>query len=144
MKQQDYHCSISAALSTDEALEQISDVSAWWAKHVEGSTRLLHDVFTVRFGTTHVTFEISELIPGKKVVWSVTDCWLPFQEDKTEWTGTSVVWVVEPVAEGTRIEMTHVGLTPEVECFQNCQRGWNKHILESLTKLIDAGVGMPS
>ena len=145
MKQQDYQCSFTAAIAPDEALDNIGDVSAWWAKHVEGSSKLLHDVFTVRFGTTHVTFEITERIPGKKIVWAVTDCYLPFLEtDKHEWTGTSVVWELEAVAEGTSIHMTHLGLTPDVECFSNCRQGWDRHILNSLSKYMTEQVGMPS
>src|SRR5579859_7749100 len=134
MKQQDYRCSIAADITPEEAMECISDVQAWWAKHFEGSSRLLHDVFTVRFGTTYVTFQITELIPEQRVVWYVTDCYLPFISDKHEWTGTSILWEIEAAGDETRIDMTHLGLIPEAECFDNCQRGWNRHIKESLLR----------
>ena len=144
MKQHDYHISITAPVGAEEALDHISDASAWWAKNFEGSARGLHDVFTVRFGQTFVTFGITEFVPGKKVVWDVTDSFLHWQNDKHEWTGTSVSWEVEPVADGTRISMTHHGLNPQVECFEGCQRGWNDHIGNSLFKYITEQVGMPS
>ena len=143
MKQQDYQCSITADVTAEEAFEHINHVSAWWAKKLEGCTESLHDIFTVRFGDTHVTFEITELVPEKKVVWHVTDCYLPFVEDKHEWTGTSIIWEISAAGDGTRISMTHIGLVPEVECFENCQKGWNRFIKESLFKYLTEKAGLP-
>ena len=143
MQRQDYHCTFTAAISPEEALETIADVSAWWAKHFEGSATLLHDVFTVRFGKTFVTFEITELIIDRKVVWSVTDCYLEFVGDKLEWKGTSVVWEVAEVGDLTRIDMTHLGLVPQSECFAQCEKGWNHHIKDSLLRYMTERVGVP-
>ena len=143
MKQQDFRCTISAHVTAEEALESINDVSAWWAKHVEGYSQSLHDLFTVRFGETFVTFEITELIPNKKVVWFVTDCYLHWINDKTEWKGTSIVWDLTEKGDITEINMTHLGLTPEVECFDDCKVGWTHHIKDSLAKFLTEHVGMP-
>jgi hypothetical protein len=151
MKQQDYQCSITADVTAAEAFESISHVSAWWAKKLEGHSESLHDIFTVRFGDTYVTFEITEFVPEKKVVWHVTDCYLPFVEDKNEWTGTSIIWEISAVADSTsaagdstRVSMTHSGLVPEVECFEQCQKGWNRYIKESLFKYLTERVGLPA
>ena len=144
MKQQDYQCSFIAPVTPEEALRGIGDVSAWWAKDFMGQAHLLHDTFTVRWGETFVDFEITELVPGKKVVWSVTDCYLPWQNDKHEWTGTRVSWEVAPVENGTRVLMTHHGLHPEVECYEGCRKGWNHHAGESLSKFLTDRVGMPA
>jgi len=146
MQQQDYSCHFTVPVSADEVLEHIADVQAWWAKNFEGSARVLHDVFTVRFGGaggTFVTFEITEYLPGKKVVWYVTKCHLHWIKDKNEWKGTSVVWEAEPVAGGTRVTMTHLGLVPEAECFEDCQAGWDDHVTNSLQTYIKEQVGMP-
>ena len=43
----------------------------------------------------------------------------------------------------TQINFTHVGLIPEVECYENCKKGWNFFIGESLRKLITEGQGQP-
>jgi hypothetical protein len=146
MKPKDFQFSFTAPVGAEEAMEHINDVQAWWAKQFEGSSHLLHDTFTVRFGgpkDTFVDFEITELVPGKKVVWYVTDCYLHWIIDKHEWTGTSVVWELEPTANGTRIKMTHEGLTPEVECFNDCKVGWTHHIKDSLLKYMTEQVGLP-
>ena len=143
MEQQDYQCHISAPASAEEAFEGISQVSAWWAKHVEGYTESLHDIFTVRFGKTFVTFEITELDPNKRVVWLVTICNLHWIGNKTEWTGTSIVWEITPTGDGVRIDMTHRGLVPQTECFEDCKAGWNDHIGNSLKQYLTEHVGMP-
>ncbi|HEY4195645.1 MAG TPA: hypothetical protein VGM63_08915 [Mucilaginibacter sp.] len=55
-------------------------------RNVEGASEKLNDVFTVRFdGGTFVIFKVTESIPGEKIAWLVTDCYLPWLKDKTEW-----------------------------------------------------------
>jgi len=110
MQQQDYHCSFTAAVTPKEAFEGINNISGWWAKHLEGSTKELHDIFTARFGETFVTMKIIESIPGKKIVWQVTDCNLHWQDDKTEWNDTRIVWEITAADGAVRIDMTHIGL----------------------------------
>lgn len=134
---------IQVAASPEKAEEAISEVACWWAKNFEGSAANLHDQFTVRFGETFVTFKIVDLIPGDIIVWEVKDCYLHWQTDKTEWNGTRVVWELLPENNGTKIIMTHIGLTPEVECYENCRGGWTEHINESLHNFITMGKGEP-
>jgi hypothetical protein len=73
----------------------------------------------------------------------VTNCNLHWQADKTEWNGTQVIWQVNDTPEGTRIDMTHIGLNPKVECYENCREGWTGHIDDSLKNLINSGKGEP-
>src|SRR5471030_1466125 len=103
MNQQNYQSSIAADFTPGEAFEAIGQVNEWWAKNIEGNTKKLNDVFTVRFpGETSVTFEITESTPGKKIVWQVTDCYLPWLKDKTEWTGTTVVFEISSLGDETQ------------------------------------------
>ena len=143
MEQNNYHSSITAPISPAEAFDNIARVDAWWAKSFKGKATEVGDTFRVQFGTTTVDFEISEAIPGKKVVWKVTDCYLPWLNDKAEWTGTNVDWEITPEGTATKIDMTHVGLFPGVECYEACNAGWNEHILGSLNNLINKGEGQP-
>ena len=143
MNQQNYQCSIAADITPQEALEGISQVNGWWAKNFEGSAEKLNDVFTVRFGETFVTFKITESIPGKKIAWHVTDCYLHWLNDKTEWNGTTVVFDITPLGDKTQVTMTHIGLVPDVECFGACEAGWNEHFKGSLYKLLTEHAGVP-
>ena len=144
MKQQDFHCSIAAMVSPKEAFDSINQVSAWWAKNFEGSSQQSGDEFTVRFGPTFVQFKVAESLAGKKSVWEVIDCNLHWIEDKTEWTGTRIVWEVTPTADGgSKIDFTHVGLVPEAECYSTCEPGWNQHVKVSLLNLMTKKKGLP-
>jgi len=143
MDQQNYQSSIAADFTPGEAFEAINHVTEWWARNIEGNTEKLNDVFTVHFGETYVTFKITESVPNEKVVWHVTDCYLPWLKDKTEWTGTTVVFEILPSADGTQVTMTHIGLVPEVECYNGCEAGWNKYFKGSLLKLLTEHAGVP-
>lgn len=143
MTMQDYHCTITANLSPKEAFDRINRVGDWWTSDIEGSSRNLNDVFTVRFAETFVTFKISELIPGKKVVWQVTDGYLHWLNDKKEWNGTEIVFDISTVDNATQVDMTHVGLVPGIECYDNCEKGWNHFIKDSLFKLLTENKGVP-
>lgn len=143
MKAQDYRAEIVARVPTHEAFERIGHVSEWWTKDVTGRSTRVGDTFTVRFGETFVDFEVAELILEQMLVWKVTDCNLHWIENKKEWKGTSLVWEVFPGAERTIIRLTHRGLTPGVECYDTCVKGWDFYFGESLLKLLAQGKGLP-
>ena len=139
----DYHCRITANVTAKEVFDNICNVSGWWAPNFQGSARQNNDRFTVRFGDTFVDFAITESIPYQRIVWQVLDCSLPWLKDKKEWNNTSVVWEIAEENGSTTIDLTHVGLLPEVECFTNCESGWNHYIKESLFQLITQHKGFP-
>jgi hypothetical protein len=145
MKNQDFNCSITANVSAEEAMESICHVSDWWAKDFTGKAEKLHDVFTVKFGTTFVTFNITEFVPDTKVVWRVTDCYLPWLNDKIEWKGTKVIFEITTENDlTTTIYFTHEGMVPQAECYDTCVKGWTGHITGSLQKLLKTGIGQPA
>ena len=123
MEQANYHSSITTNVTPKDAFANIANVSGWWAKNFNGSAQQAGDTFDVRFGETTVDFAITEAIPEQKIVWKVTNCHLPWLKDKTEWTGTEIVWEIAPQDNATRIDMTHVGLVPAVECYEACEKG---------------------
>lgn len=88
-------------------------------------------------------FEIAEVIPGKKIVWQVKNSNLHFVKDKKEWNNTKVVWEILSENGATKVNMTHVGLVPAVECYDNCKGGWNFYVGESLRKLLTDNRGRP-
>ena len=142
MKKENYNSSITANITANEAFNGICKVSAWWG-NIEGDTEKLNDVFTYRPGNTWVNFKITEFIPGKKIVWHVTDCFLHFQNDKTEWKNTDVVFEIEKNGNSTQINFTHIGLVPGVECYNGCVKGWDQYVKGSLLKLLTTGKGQP-
>ena len=74
MQQQDYHSSITADITPEEAFDKISRVNEWWSTNFEGSSSKLGDVFIVHFKNGDwYKIKIDELNPGKKFVWNVID-----------------------------------------------------------------------
>jgi Activator of Hsp90 ATPase homolog 1-like protein len=143
MKNQDYTAVITVNKSLTDAMKSISNVSNWWTENLEGSSKNRGDVFTVRFGETFSTMEITEVEQDKKIVWHVTECYLQWLKDKREWKGTEMVFELSSQNNSTQITFTHVGLAPAVECYNDCVKGWDQYIKGSLFKLITEGKGQP-
>jgi len=143
MEKKNFHRTITVNASAKEAMNKISEVNLWWAKNFSGSAKKLNDKFSVHFGDTFVDFQISELVPDKKVVWKVTDCNLHWIKAKKEWKNTEVVFEISSENKKSKIDFTHVGLVPGVECYNDCETGWNGHVTMSLANLINEGKGQP-
>ena len=145
MKEQDYHTSIIVDATAHEAFESINNVTKWWTEDLEGSSQKLDDEFTVRFGDVHYSKQkLVEVVPGKKVVWLVTDSKLNFIEDKQEWTNTKISFEISTQNERTKINFTHIGLVPKIECFDACSNAWTQYIQGSLLNFIKTGEGQPT
>jgi hypothetical protein len=67
-----------------------------------------------------------------------------FTDDKTEWTGTDIVFEISGKGDKTEIRFTHIGLVPEYECYDVCSDGWGTYINGSLRALIATGKGRPN
>lgn len=140
---QNYQLAINAGISAEDAYRKVAHVSDWWNKASTGSAQEVGDRFRVDFGSTWVDFKVVEAAPNRRLVWHVENCHLHWLENKTEWKDTEVVWEIAGVNGVTEVKMTHVGLTPEVECFGACEAGWNFHVGKSLLKLLTEGHGLP-
>jgi hypothetical protein len=44
----------------------------------------------------------------------------------------------------TQLQVTHLGLVPEYECFEICREAWTNYITKSLRNLIMTGNGEPN
>ncbi|GCE07206.1 SRPBCC family protein [Dictyobacter aurantiacus] len=144
MKNQDYHSSITTHATPEEAFNKITRVSEWWAKDFEGQATKPGDVFTVRFQNGDMyKVKVAEIIPDKHIVWDVIDSYQGWHDDHTEWVGTKIVWEVVPRADSTEVTITHSGLVPAFECFNQCSQGWDYLMKKSLQNLLNSNQGMP-
>jgi hypothetical protein len=50
---------------------------------------------------------------------------------------------ISTVGDQTKINFTHIGLVPEIECYNMCVKGWDQYFKGSLYKLITEGKGQP-
>jgi hypothetical protein len=144
MKKQDYNTLLTVNASAKEVFKNINSVTKWWTEDLEGSSQKLNDEFTVRFGDVHVSKQkLIEVIPDKKVVWLVTDSKLNFIKDQQEWTNTKISFELSSHDNKTQINITHIGLVPQVECYNSCTKGWDYYLKGSLFKLLTEGKGTP-
>lgn len=144
MTKKDFHISITTNVSADEAFKKIAKVGEWWLTSFTGKAEKLNDVFKVIVGDHgYVNFKIIEAVPNKKIVWLVTDSILSHYTEETEWNNTKMVFELSDVIGKTKIDFTHVGLVKEMECYSDCEWGWNNYIGESLQKLFNTGKGIP-
>ena len=81
------------------------------------------------------------MIPDQKVVWLVTESKINYAEDKREWTDTKISFEIAEQNNKTQLRFTHLGLVPEIECFDSCSNSWSQLIQQGLFSLITAGKG---
>jgi len=145
MQTKDFHSSITVNATATETFDAINDIAGWWTDSFKGDSRKLNDEFTVYFfhGVHVTTQKIVEFVPGKKIVWLVTGSALNFIKDKEEWKGTKIVFELSSAGNKTKIDFTHVGLTPQVECHDACSGAWEQY-MHSLQQFINTGKGNPT
>jgi len=142
MEKKDFQTSINAKISSGEAIKRISNVPGWWGVTFNGSSEKQNDKFTVKMGgDSFFNFTVAELIPGKRVVWLVTNCNMPWYTDKKEWTNTKMIFDLSEKNGITTLNFTHEGLTSDIECYKDCETGWTHWIRQSLLSYLTTGKG---
>jgi hypothetical protein len=145
MKTESYTTSFTVDQSPDEVFHAINNVRAWWSGEIQGDTNKLGAEFTYRVQDVHRSKQkITELIPGKKVVWHVIDGYLGFVKDKSEWKGTDIIFEIAKKGDKTEVRFKHMGLVPPYECYNNCSNAWGMLVNGNLRKLITTGKAQPS
>jgi Activator of Hsp90 ATPase homolog 1-like protein len=147
MKDRNFSTAFTIDQTPEEAFAAINNVREWWAGKpgIEGSTDKLGDEFTYAYEPHHYSKQkVTELIPGKKVVWLVLESQLNFVKDKSEWNSTKVTFEIAKKGDKTEVRFTHQGLVPDYECYGACSNAWGSIINRSLRSLITTGVAEKS
>src|ERR1035438_76154 len=145
LSDQDYGTAFMVSETPEEVFAAINNVRGWWSGEIDGSTEKLGAEFTYRYKDVHrTTQKITQLVPGKKVVWHVLDAQLNFVRDKTEWNDTDIVFEITKKDRKTEVRFRHIGLVPAFECFGGCSGAWGFYINDSLRSLIATGKGQPN
>ena len=145
MNTPDFTTTILVNQAPEQVFNAINNVRGWWSEEIEGSTEKLNDEFKYHFEDLHrCKIKLIEVVPGKKVVWLVLDNYFKFTKDKTEWTGTKIIFEITKKDNQTQVRFTHLGLVPEYECFEVCKNGWTHYIQQSLLGLVTTGKGQPN
>ena len=141
----DFTTTILVDQTPEEAFNAINNVRGWWSEEIEGSTTNSMMSLPIITKTSIVAkMKLIEVVPDKKVVWLVMDNYFNFTKDKSEWTGTKIIFEISKKDSKTQIHFTHLGLVPEYECYDICKMHGHNYIQESLMNLITTGKGQPN
>lgn len=144
MSSNDYRLSFTAKTPPEETYKKISEVAEWWGENVEGSSAKAEDSFTIRFKNGDwYKIKVAELVPAKRIVWDVVEAEQTWHDDRDEWKGTKIIWEITRKNNGSEVSLTHEGLVPGLECFENSKMGWDLLMRPSLSKLLNEGKGSP-
>ena len=146
----DYNITYMVDQSSTAIFNAIINVREWWSglysEEIEGSSDRLNGEFTFRAGggVHYSRQKLVELIPGRKIVWLVTESQLSFIEKKDEWTGTKLCFEFFPQGDKTEVRFTHIGLVPAIECYTDCSTAWSGYLDKFLSPLEKAGAAKAS
>lgn len=144
MRTKDFTLALVTDRSPEEVFYAIKNVREWWSgyyeEEIQGETENLHDEFdfTAAGGAHFSKQKLIEVIPNKKIVWLITESKFTFIEKPDEWTGTKVIFEITRTNDKTHLVFTHEGLTPEVECYDDCAPAWTQYLQNKLLRIINA------
>ncbi len=119
-----------------DALTSANKISEWWTSITHGE-QLGNEIRVLMGSESPLVFAVDHATGHAVVTWSVSAC-----DFCPDWVGTQPTFTAEPGADGTtRVSFRHVGLRPDLECFDQCQAGWN-HFLPSLRQYLEVGIGL--
>lgn len=122
-----------------DALATLKGLRGWWTSIVTGKAT---SAGKLRFGFAgldeYIVMRVVKSQRPSSVHWScVIHTSLP------EWKDTQLRFELVAETPGScRLDFRHIGLTPHLECFDDCKHGWD-HFLVSLVAYVEQGVGMP-
>ncbi|HEY0814214.1 MAG TPA: SRPBCC domain-containing protein [Pseudonocardia sp.] len=120
------------------ALTTLDGLAAWWAP-VTGDGATGGELRFVFSFDVPLRMRVKEAREASLVQWTCEECaWLP------DWVGTTISFTLTARAGGgCDLVFRHHGLTPRLECFQDCKSGWD-HFLPSLRAYVETGEGHPT
>lgn len=108
----------------------------WWVglfgETIEGNSNTINDKFSFRAGDgAHYSKQkLVEVIPDKRIVWQVTESKLTFLKDQNEWDGTKFGFDIMQDNGKTKVTFVHHGLTPDIECYDQCSSAWSQYLYQ--------------
>lgn len=144
MQNQNFNITFLLDQTPIEVFNAINNVRGWWSEDLEGDSEKLNDEFIYRHGDFHYSkHKLTEVIPNEKIVWFTLESKLSFVEKQNEWNGTKMIFEISKQGDNTKLDITHSGLVPGLQCYDGCSKGWTHYLKNSLLPLITIGQGKP-
>lgn len=141
MEKENFTYQIISSKTPESIFELLLNVDQWWSglyeETIKGKSHHLNDEFTFEAGQgMHYSKQkLVELVPNKKIVWLVTESKLTFLSDAGEWTNSKLLFDISKENNKTIVTFTHDGLTPQIECYDQCSSGWTGYLNNLKKKL---------
>ncbi len=122
-----------------DALTSLDGLVGWWASAATGS------------GSSGKTFELSFAGLDETITMHVDTARAPSVVQWTclthtglpDWEGTTIIFELdEKPDDSTQLAFRHVGLLPNLDCYDQCRAGWD-HFLPSLRSYVEQSKGSP-
>jgi uncharacterized protein YndB with AHSA1/START domain len=144
MQNHNFNITFLVDQTPNKVFNAVTNVRGWWSEELEGNSEKLNDVFIYRHGDFHFSeHKLTEVIPDAKIVWYTLDSKLTFVEKQDEWNGTEMIFEISKQGDKTKLDITHLGLVPDFQCYDGCSKGWTHYLKNSLLPLITTGQGKP-
>lgn len=124
-----------------EVFDILQNIKEWWfgiyEETITGESQKINDEFSFSAGGgMHFTKQkLVELIPNKRIAWQVMECDLTFLENTREWENTHIAFDISELETETLITFTHIGLIPQIECYDSCSSAWTQYLRNLENKL---------
>lgn len=116
-------------------------VSRWWGP-TEGDATVGGTLVT-RFGEHGVNANRVREVGASRVVWEPIAAPGTTPTGHTqEWLGTTIEIEILPSGAGTELHFRHVGLTPQLDCWDACHDAWT-YFMSSIETCAETGTGTP-
>jgi uncharacterized protein YndB with AHSA1/START domain len=120
-----------------DALTTTTGLGAWWTP-ATGSGATGGELSFGFSAPDQCLVHVDEATPAS-VRWTVTACTV-----QPDWDGTRPVFTIVPLDDDTtELQFRHHGLTDQLDCIDECTRGWN-HFIDSLRDYTETGTGNPN
>lgn len=137
----DYTTHVHLGISPDrvfEILTTVAEFASWWAPATGSATEGGEVRITFHGFEDPLVLRVKQATRPSKVIWDIESCsFLP------DWVGTTPTFTPsEPGTGGCDLLFQHVGLSPQLNCYDMRRAGWDQY-LPGLRDHIDTGTGNP-
>ena len=135
----DYQADVTINAPLDSVFAAVSCVeglSGWWTTDTSGSPEPGDELrFTFRDGVA--VMRVEERTPALER-WTCLG-----HSGQPEWAQTTVTFQLTALGPATtRLQFTHGGLRPRLDCYDHCSAGWS-YLMRSLASYAETGTGHP-
>jgi uncharacterized protein YndB with AHSA1/START domain len=122
-----------------DAIATVEGVQSWWTPHTSGSSERGGELELVFEGVDDQVMRVERSVRPSLVEWTCLA-----HTGHPEWEETRVRFALAEWAPGEcELDFRHVGLVPELRCYDACERGWDFFLGTSLAGLVERGEGSP-